>query len=1584
MFSSYNLARLLNPVNILAVKRSLCIAIAISFAMTGLATAASEQAAADSPAAGLPGPTGLSCGSGTGSFTLSWNSVEEAAKYQVLIGDVALEETTGTSLGLGWLPANTRFEFGVRAGDGTVWGTTAAKVCATPSTSNGGASGQASLVDPPPLNTFFCTSSTHDSITASWQAVAGASSYRLSAGERIDSFTSREVSTVTTTGTSAILTGLTLNTTYIVAVRSINSEGQEGLGIGMICSTVDLVVDDLMCVDGSATDSTFSVSWTPSPHATVHRVSLDGGNWTTPDSSTGHEFSDLEEGGSYLVAVQGGNGTLWDEIESVSCETLPDAPVVSCADELATTTSFTANWAAVTGASKYRANRDDGTWNETTATSHAFTELTAGRSHEVDVQAGNSGGWSASGENTCETLPDAPVVSCANELATTTSFTANWAAVTGASKYRANRDDGTWNETTATSHAFTELTAGGSYEVDVQAGNSGGWSASGENTCETLPDAPVVSCADELATTTSFTASWAAVTGASKYRVNRDDGTWNETTATSHAFTELTAGGSHEVDVQAGNSGGWSASGENTCHTKPDAPVVTCSAATTTSFTANWAAVDGAEEYRARRVGSTSWDTTTATSATFSSLDAGGDYPVEVQARNGDIWSDSGTKTCHTKPDTPVIACSAETTTSFTASWAAIDGAEEYRARIDSGTWNESTATSHKFSGLSSGESFAVEVQARNGDVWSDSGTKTCHTLSPLPPPLPNPPVPPSNLACSNALTSGFTAGWDAVSGASGYRVRVDSGDWLTPDTTTSHGFADLGSGGEFAVEVQAGNSGGWSSSASVTCHTLPDAPAVSCSAATTSGFTANWGAVDGADSYRARVDEGDWAAVSETSHAFSDLGSGGEFAVEVQANNGGLWGASGTQTCYTLPNAPAVSCSAATTSGFTANWDAVDGADNYRARVDEGDWATVSGTSHAFADLGTGGEFAVEVQASNGGLWGASGTQTCYTLPDAPAVSCSAATASGFTANWDAVDGSDNYRARVDEGDWADVSGTSHVFSELAADTGYGVEVQAGNGGGWGAGGSVSCHTLLGAPAVSCVAGSATVSGFSASWTSVDGAAKYRARIDGGEWAVASGTGHVFSGLSPGGSHEVEVQAGKDGGWGATGAATCLTLPGAPGGLRCSSLATSVSVSWEAAENVTGYRARIDDGAWATVSGSAHTFTGLAVHSDHEVEVQAHNQAGRGPVGSIGCTTVPGGLACAATTATSVEVVFGPEPAATANWWVEVGAVSPLTGTVITSVVSQVNLHGAQSERRSFLPSAPTHRVRVAWTDGLDGPVVYETHAVCAVAGTGPTASCSASYDVAAEWAAVPGPDMAYRAAVELVGAPIAGPPARPFDPDGTTHAATWTGTDSSLTAYSPWIGTHRITLEAKAGAGRWWPLGTAHTLCPDPAHQYRELYRLSGAALQNLSGALDAAPAQHSLAQFTAQRARHGATWPFGHPYMSWRTDGCPGGKDTWLPFLGTTVSFRDACDRHDFTIQNLWRIENEVDSTLDTWNTANASAADQRLLNDLNTTCDNAYPYNHTNRQRCRQQAFNIYNSIKPNHRTILPSPQPPPAQ
>ena len=1189
----------------------------------------------------LPKPKNLACAKEYTSIAFSWDEQSEGDGYTAtiakrgatsLLAQKKLNSSSDTTWTFTGLTPGTVYDLTVRSWRYGEQQHFAEIGCGTPKI-------------PKPGN-LDCRIKVTTALTVTWDSVMGATRYRA----RIDGGAWQSVAA---NKTEHRFTGLKSGTTYKVEVAAgitahWGDPGEKNGG----CKTPDPLPvvappapSDFDCVDESETTSSFGVSWTVAPRATAYQVKIGSGGWSTADSTTGHSFSNLDSGGEFAVEVQAGNSGGWSDSSSATCYTVPDEPVVSCVAGSASTSGFTASWAAVDGADGYqvRVGDDDEDWEAESSTSYAFSELAAGGEFEVDVQAQNGGLWSLSGEKTCHTLTVAPVVSCVAGSASTSGFTASWAAVDGADGYqvRVGDDDEDWEAESSTSYAFSDLDAGGSYEVDVQAGNDAGWSVSGEKTCQTLPDPPSnLACSAE--TTSSFTLGWDAPTGATKYRVNRVGGGWSSLgDVTSHKFSGLVAGGSFAVEVQAGNSGGWSASGTATCQTLvplPDPPVppsnLVCSSASTSGFTLGWDAPSGATAYQVR-VGSGRWLTPdSSTSHGFSGLAAGGSFEVEVQAGNSGGWSPSSSATCYTLTVAPAVVCVAgsASVSGFTASWAAVGGADGYRVRVgdDDEDWVAVSGTSYAFSELASGGEFAVDVQAQNGGLWSSTGEKTCYTV----------PVAPV-VSCSAASVSGFTASWVAVVGADGYQVRVgdDDEDWVAV-SGTSHAFSELASGGEFAVDVQAQNGGLWSSTGEKTCFTLPVAPVVSCSAASVSGFTASWVAVVGADGYRVRVgdddDDEDWEAVSGTSYEFSELAAGGEFAVDVQAQNGGLWSASGEKTCFTLPVAPVVSCVAgsASVSGFSVSWAAVDGAAKYRVRFDGGKWVTPdSSTGHAFTGLAADGTYSVEVQAGNDGGWGASGTVSCSTLPDAPVapvVSCVAGSASvsGFSVSWAAVDGAAKYQVRLDGGSWLTPdSSTGHAFSDLSAGGSYSVEVQAGNGGGWSADGAATCFTLPVAPVVVCVAGSASVSGFSVSWDAVTGASRYQVRLDAGGWLTpGSSTGHAFTGLTAGGTYSVEVQAGNGGGWSAGGAATCQTLPDAPQNLECSNeTASGFSVSWEAVEGADKYQARVGgDGAWEETTAAAVEFSDLDAGGSYSVEVQAGNDGGWGASGTVSCSTLP------------------------------------------------------------------------------------------------------------------------------------------------------------------------------------------------------------------------------------------------------------------------------------------------------------------------------------------------------------------------
>src|SRR5204863_6188792 len=112
--------------------------------------------------------------------------------------------------------------------------------------------------------------------------------------------------------------------------------------------------------------------------------------------------------------------------------------------------SFTANWNTTTGATSYRLDVSDDDFATTLAsysdltvggTSQSVTGLTAGTTYKYRVRAVNGAGTSANSNVIAQITVADPPVAIAASAVTTTSFTANWNATTGAASYRLDVSD---------------------------------------------------------------------------------------------------------------------------------------------------------------------------------------------------------------------------------------------------------------------------------------------------------------------------------------------------------------------------------------------------------------------------------------------------------------------------------------------------------------------------------------------------------------------------------------------------------------------------------------------------------------------------------------------------------------------------------------------------------------------------------------------------------------------------------------------------------------------------------------------------------------------------------------------------------------------------------------------------------------------------------------------------------------------------------------------------------------------------------------------------------------------------------------
>ena len=230
------------------------------------------------------------------------------------------------------------------------------------------------------------------------------------------------------------------------------------------------------------------------------------------------------------------------------------------------------------------------------------------------------------------------------------------------------------------------------------------------------------------------------------------------------------------------------------------------SAASQTSITWSWNAVEGAVGYRVQVSADPVFNDTdtiheiSETAFTVSGLAAETAVHVRVAANVGTTevpvlspWTApvTGVSVMPSAPAPTGLMVSAATETSITWSWNAVEGAVGYRVQVsadpafdDTDTIHEITETAFTVSGLASETNVHVRVAA-------NVGTTEVPVLSPWTAPvtgvsvMPSAPTP-TGLMVSAATETSITWSWNAVEGAVGYRVQV-SADPVFDDTDTIH-----------------------------------------------------------------------------------------------------------------------------------------------------------------------------------------------------------------------------------------------------------------------------------------------------------------------------------------------------------------------------------------------------------------------------------------------------------------------------------------------------------------------------------------------------------------------------------------------------------------------------------------------------------------------------------------------------------------------------------------------------------------------------------------------------------------------------
>ena len=523
---------------------------------------------------------------------------------------------------------------------------------------------------PPAAPTVTMTYSDSGKPKLTWNAVSGATSYRVFRSESRGTGYSL---LGTTSSTSYVNTGAAAGKIYYYRVKAVNSVGTSVYS-NIVSGKAKTAAPAAPTVTMTYSDSGKpKLTWNAVSGATSYRVFRSESRGTGysllgTTSSTSYVNTGAAVGKTYYYRVKAVNSvgtSAYSNIVSGKAKAAaPAAPSVTAGNSSTGKPRLT--WKAVSGAVSYRIYRSEsrGTGysllGTTSSTSYVNTGAAAGKTYYYRVKAVNRDGVASAYSNIVSAkakaaVPAAPSVTASNSSTGRPRLT--WKAVSGAVSYRIYRSESRGSgysllgTTTSTSYTNTGAAVGKTYYYRVKAVNSVGTSGysnivSGKAKAA-APAAPSVTMT--YADSGKPKLTWNAVSGATSYRVFRSEsrGTGysllGTTSSTSYVNTGAAVGKTYYYRVKAVNSVGTSGysnivSGKATL----PAPVLNIGLSVSSGKPMlAWDAVPGATSYRiyrstSRGTGYSLLATTTSTSYVNTSAAKGTTYYYRVKAVNRD------------------------------------------------------------------------------------------------------------------------------------------------------------------------------------------------------------------------------------------------------------------------------------------------------------------------------------------------------------------------------------------------------------------------------------------------------------------------------------------------------------------------------------------------------------------------------------------------------------------------------------------------------------------------------------------------------------------------------------------------------------------------------------------------------------------------------------------------------------------------------------------------------------------------------------------------------------------------------------
>ncbi|KQY94836.1 hypothetical protein ASD24_04650 [Paenibacillus sp. Root52] len=433
----------------------------------------------------------------------------------------------------------------------------------------------------------------------------------------------------------------------------------------------------------------------------------------------------------------------------------------------------------------------------------------------------------------------------------------------------------------------TGLSGGHTYEYEVVSRNHTGISETVSLQVLTLPAAPQSVHIRKVESQPDMAELYfEPVDGATAYRVTAEslegqlvyDESVSDPTHVSY-LTNLIPGTVHTITVTASNGSGAGRSSGVGFLTLPGIPgELSAVQIREHEISLSWDNVLSATAYLLSREGMNVYEGI-ETEYEDKGLESGTAYSYELVAENETgLGPAATTRTLMTLPDAvTALRISDPTTTSLRLSWDGVRGADQYAILVNGVKQDTIPSGTEEWvvTGLVAGTEYELKVQAVN---ISGQGVSTFVTG------MTRPEVP-SGLSADQLTETGAVVSWNAVSGATKYRVTIDGQSYEISDTRLT--LRHLQASKHYTYQVEAGNAAGYGADAVGELLTLPSRPGgLSVIRTNETSIAMKWDSVDTANNYIVSVDGAEVGRTSEPEYTAANLLPGMEYVLEVQAVN--------------------------------------------------------------------------------------------------------------------------------------------------------------------------------------------------------------------------------------------------------------------------------------------------------------------------------------------------------------------------------------------------------------------------------------------------------------------------------------------------------------------------------------------------------------------------------------------------------------------------------------------------------------------------------------------------------------------------